>query len=68
MNTSPIPKFVIRRPGDFAEWFAGFNANGPMWSSVRADARKVDPPLLVPYMQEMAKHQPCAMLAGKERI
>jgi hypothetical protein len=54
--------FVIQRPNEFAEWFAGWNACGPMWTSSFQEAQQVRADLLAGYMVELAKHDPCASL------
>ena len=56
--------FVIQRP-EYPNWFAGWNAVGPIWTSSMLAAHEIRPDLLVGYMVQLAKHKPHASLLPK---
>lgn len=59
--------FVIQRP-EYPDWFAGWNAWGPVWSGSFEQAAEVRPDLLVSYMRQLAEHNPCASLLPNDKL
>ena len=63
---TPGSAFVIQR-SEYPDWFAGWNAYGPIWTSSFDQAVAVRPDLLVGYMGQLAAHKPCASLLPNAR-